>query len=66
MSTGMYCGRQPAITALMAMLSTVASAHRGGTTAITSSARRPEPATIAWTRSTVGMTNGKPSVSRRA
>ena len=62
----MYCGRQPAITALMAMFSTVASAHRGGTTAMTSDARRPEPATIARTRSAVGRTNGSPSVSRRA
>jgi len=62
----MYCGRQPAITALIAMFSTVASAHRGGTTAMTSPACRPDPAIIAWTRSAVGKTNGRPSVSRRA
>jgi len=62
----MYGGRQPAITALIAMFSTVASAHRGGTTAITSPARRPEPAIIAWTRSAIGNTNGRPSVNRRA
>src|SRR5580765_5940561 len=62
----MYCGRHPAITALTAMFSTVASAQRGGTTAMTSPARRPEPAIIARTRSAVGNTNGRPSVSRRA
>ena len=32
----MCAGRQPAITALIAMFSTVASAQRGGTTAMTS------------------------------
>ena len=36
MIIGMYSGRQPAITALMAIFSTVASPHKGGIDATTS------------------------------
>ncbi len=62
----MCWGRQPAITALTAMFSTVASAQRGGTTAMTSERGRPDPATIRATRSSVGGTIGSPSVQRRS
>src|SRR5262249_3256660 len=66
MTTGMYSGRQPAITALMAIFSTVARPKLGGTKAISSVASRPEPATMASTRSRVGGTTGRPSVTPRS
>src|SRR5262249_49729250 len=58
----MYSGRQPAMTALVAMASIVATPWRGGTTPTTSSASRPEAAIMRSTSSSVGGTVGKPSV----
>ncbi len=65
-TTGMASGRQPAITALTATFSTVASAQRGGTWPITSAAGRPAPAIMARTLSSVGGTMGSPSVQPRS
>src|SRR3989304_1298818 len=48
------------MTALTAIFSTVATPLRGSTSAITSSAGRPEPATIPSTRSGVGGAAGRP------
>ena len=62
MRTGIYCGKQPAITALIAIFSTVAGAQRGGTTPITSCGLRLTAAIIWPTRSSVGGMIGKPSV----
>src|SRR5262245_10555637 len=58
----MYCGKQPAITAFIAIFSTVAGAQRGGTTPITSCGFRLTAAIISPTRSSVGGMIGKPSV----
>src|SRR5438034_5295467 len=66
MTTGMYSGRQPAITALMAIFSTEARPKLGGTNAISSPASRPDPATMAPTRARVGGTTGSPSVTPRS
>src|SRR5215510_4488814 len=66
MITGMYSGRQPAITALTAIFSTVPRPKLGGTNAMSSLASRPEPATMAATRSRVGGTTGRPSVTPRS
>src|SRR5436853_6247373 len=63
MTTGRYSGRQPAITALIAIFSIVAGAHLGGMTPITSSGSRLVPSSILPTRSGVGGTIGKPSLS---
>src|SRR5437660_10292401 len=60
-TTGRCSGRQPAITALTATFSTVASAHVGGSDATTSAGGRPAAATNAATRSGVGGTSGSPS-----
>ena len=65
-TTGRYSGRQPAITALTAIFSTVARPKLGGTRATSSSAARPAAATAAATRSRVGGTTGSPSVTPRA
>jgi hypothetical protein len=53
---------QPAITALTAIFSTVASPATGGTWPRDSSGRRSVPASIRSTRSRVGGTTGRPSV----
>src|SRR5947208_825562 len=66
MTTGRYSGRQPAMTALTAIFSTVARPKLGGTSAICSPASRPEPETIAVTRSRVGGMTGRPSVTSRS
>src|SRR6267378_113784 len=66
MTTGRYSGRQPAITAFTATRSTVARPLAGATRPISSSPRRPLAATAARTRSTVGGTTGRPSVTPRA
>src|SRR5262245_29242081 len=66
MTTGMYSGRHPAITALTAIFSTVARPKLGGTRATSASAARPDAATAAETRPRVGGTTGKPSVTPRA
>src|SRR4030095_6226306 len=58
----MYSGLQPAITALMAIFSTVAWAQRGGTEPITSCPLRLVPASMASTRSSVGGMIGNPSL----
>ena len=63
MTTGRYSGFAPAITALMATFSTVAGAMFGGTCATTSCGSRPVPRSIRRTRSGVGGTTGRPSVS---
>src|SRR6266508_2413859 len=59
-------GPKPAITALMAIFSTEARPRLGGTNAIISLASRPDPATMAATRSRVGGTTGSPSVTPRS
>src|SRR5215831_745807 len=64
-TTGACSGRQPAITALTATFSTVASAHVGGSAATTSPAGRPAVRTNAATRSGVGGTTGSPSPQPR-
>src|SRR3989442_8982177 len=66
MTTGMYSGREPAITALTATRSTVARPLAGATRPISSSPPRPLAATVAPTRSAVGGTTGRPSVTPRA
>ena len=65
-TTGRYSGRHPAITALMAIFSTVARPSRGATSATSSSRRRPLASTAAATRAAVGATTGRPSVTPRA
>ena len=61
-NTGIYSGRQPAITALIAIFSTVASPQLGGTAAITSDGDRFVPVNILSTASSVGGMIGRPSV----
>ena len=65
-TTGMYSGRQPAMTALMAIFSTVARPSRGATRATSSSPCRRLASTAAATRVAVGGTTGSPSVTPRA
>ena len=60
--SGIYCGRQPAITALMAIFSILAGAQRGGTTPMTSCGFRLTAAIVCPTRSSVGGIIGNPSV----
>ena len=60
--TGMCSGRQPAITALTAMRSTVARPPRGGNSAINSPPPRPVWATNLRTKPSEGGTTGSPSV----
>ena len=62
MMTGICSGRQPAMTALTAMRSTVARPPKGGSSAINSSPPRPVWATNLRTNSSDGGTTGKPSV----
>ena len=62
MTTGMCSGRQPAITALTAMRSTVARPPKGGSSAISSLPSRPVWATKRRTSSSEGGTTGNPSV----
>ena len=62
MTRDIYSGRQPAITALMAIFSTVASPQPGGMVATTSSGSRFTAANILSTASAVGGMIGKPSV----
>ena len=65
-TTGKYAGRQPAMTALMAIFSMVAMPCAGGISPTSSWAARPAAATIAATRSSVGGTTASPSVQPRA
>src|SRR5260370_28393642 len=64
-TTRMYSGRHPAITALTATFSTVASAHVGGSAATTSAAGRPAAATVAATPPGVGGPTRRPSPQPR-
>ena len=57
---------QPAITALIAIFSTVAGASAGGTRPITSCGSRAVPSSMRSTRSSVGGTSGNPSDQPRA
>ena len=61
-TTGMYSGRQPAITAFAATLPTVISRRRSGSSPTTSSEDRPERSMNSPTRCSVGGTTGRPSV----
>ena len=61
MMTGKYSGLHPAITALIAIFSTVASPMFGGTVAMTSWGLRCVPPSMRITRSGVGGTRGNPS-----
>ncbi len=60
-TTGRYSGLHPAITALIAIFSTVAMPMFGGTVAITSCGSRCVPSSMRITRSGVGGTKGNPS-----
>jgi hypothetical protein len=62
----MYSGRQPAMTALIAIFSTVARPSCGATSPISSRPSRPLARTAACTRASVGGTTGSPSVTPRA
>src|SRR5262249_19730061 len=64
--TGRCSGRQPAMTALMAIFSTVARPKPGSSTATTSAGARRVPASMRATRSGVGGTSGKPSLQPRS
>ena len=64
--TGKYAGRQPAITALMARRSTVASPQLGGSWATTCWGSRLVAASMASTRSGVGGVMGRPSLQPRS
>ena len=60
--TGKYSGRQPAITAAIAIFSAVMLRRRTGSTPITSAALRAQLARKCATASSVGAPTGKPSV----
>ena len=66
MITGMYSGLHPAMTALTAIRSTVASPCRGGRMATTSSGSRSVQRRNSFTSLSVGGTMGKPSVQPRS
>ena len=65
-STGNCSGRHPAITALMAIFSTVATPNPGSMIIITSCGARLVPASIRSTSSGVGGTTGIPSLQSRS
>ena len=65
-STGKYSGRQPAMTALMASFSIVASPWRGGRMATTSRGSRVVCRRNSATRPSVGGMIGRPSVHPRS
>ena len=62
MTTGRYSGRQPAMIALIAMRSIVASPWRGGSTATTARGARSVKRRNSRRSSSVGGTIGSPSV----
>ena len=64
--TGMYSGRQPAITALMASSSALRTRSRSGISPSTWSGARPAASRKARTRFSVGGTTGRPSVQPRS
>ena len=61
MTTGRYSGLQPAMTACVATLRTVATSSQGGTGVTTSSGALDVPASMRSIRSSVGVTTGRPS-----
>ena len=61
-TTGMYSGRQPAITALIATFSAITATWRLVMNAICWSGSRRAASSIARTRASVGGTTGRPSV----
>ena len=65
MTTGMYSGRHPAMTALMATFSAVITRPRTGSTPMTSEGWRPTMSRNRRTFSSVGGTTGSPSVQPR-
>ena len=65
-TTGMYSGRHPAMTALMATFSTVQGASSGGTRPMTSCGSRRVPPSIRRMRSGVDGTTGRPSLQPRS
>ncbi|OGA38922.1 MAG: hypothetical protein A3G24_12300 [Betaproteobacteria bacterium RIFCSPLOWO2_12_FULL_62_13] len=65
-TTGRCSGPQPAITALIAIFSTVASPNFGAIPPITAEGSRSVACRARRTRSGVGGTIGKPSVQPRA
>jgi hypothetical protein len=65
-TTGKYFGRQPAITALAAIRSTVASPCRGGSTPTISRGSRSVCFRKERTAASVGGTMGNPSVQPRS
>src|SRR5581483_8447860 len=60
-TSGKYSGRQPAMTALAAIFSTVAMPLSGGITPSTASRANPPAAIIAATAASVGASAGSPS-----
>ena len=66
MRTRMCSGRHPAMTALIASFSMVASPWAGPTRATTWPASRPAASIMRRTRSSVGGTMGRPSVAPRS
>ena len=65
-TSGKYSGKQPAITALAAIFSTVATPFNGGMTPTGASAFMPLAANIFSTAANVGGKTGKPSVQPRS
>ena len=65
-TTGRYSGLHPAITALIAIFSTVHSTRSGGATATISFGSRVVPVSMRITRISVGATTGSPSVQPRS
>ena len=65
-TTGMYSGRQPARTALMAAFSTVTVRRRVASRRSTSSGCRRAASRNSWTRAAVAGTTGRPSVQPRS
>ena len=65
-TAGKQAGGQPAITALTAIFSVVASPRRGSTTPITASGASSTVSSSACTRSAVGGISGSPSPQPRA
>ena len=65
-TVGKYSGRQPAITALTASFSTVPRPKLGGISATRLSRARRVVARVCSTRSRVGGTTGRPSVTPRS
>ncbi len=65
MTSGKYSGKQPAITALAAIFSTVATPFNGGITPSAKSLSNPPAAIISSTAARVGGSTGSPSLQPR-